>query len=166
MQINLARLKLQPHGSESFHLEEQGQDEILEGLGGKFLRSLVVDLVVDNTDRLFLGQGRVKALLQLPCSRCLEDIRYPIDTDFELTMVHASKAANFGEDDDYLIFDGDLVDLNHSVHAAIFMAIPIIPLCSESCRGLCPTCGINRNTGDCSCITKEIDPRWEKLKNL
>ncbi len=166
MQINLARLKLQPRGSESFHLEEQGHNIILEDLGGKFLSSIVVDLDVDNNDRLFLGHGRVKTLLQLPCSRCLEDISYPIDTDFDLTMVQASKAANFSEDEDYVVFDGDMVDLDHSVHAAIFMAIPIIPLCSESCRGLCPVCGINKNTGDCSCSSKDIDPRWEKLKNL
>ena len=166
MQINLARLKLQPRGSESFHLEEQGHNRILEDLGGKFLSSIVVDLDVDNNDRLFLGHGRVKTLLQLPCSRCLEDISYPIDTDFDLTMVHASKAANFSEDEDYVVFDVDMVDLDHSVHAAIFMAIPIIPLCSESCRGLCPVCGINKNTGECSCSSKDIDPRWEKLKNL
>lgn len=166
MKINLARLKLQPRGSESFHLEEQGHNKILEDLGGKFLSSIVVDLNVDNNDRLFLGHGRVKTLLQLPCSRCLEDMSYPIDTDFELTMVQSGKDADFSEDEDYVVFDGDLVDLDLSVHAAIFMAIPIIPLCSESCRGLCPVCGINKNTEDCSCSSQEIDPRWEKLKNL
>ena len=166
MQINLARLKLQPRGSESFHLEEQGQDEILEGLGNKFLNPLVVDLVVDNTDSVFLGHGRVKTLLQLSCSRCLEEFGYPIDTDFELAMVQASEVSHFGEDEDYIIFDGDIVDMDLSVHAAIFMAIPIIPLCSESCLGICPICGANKNTGDCSCVNQEIDPRWEKLKNL
>lgn len=166
MQINLARLKLQPRGSESFHLEEQGHNKILEDLEGKFLRSIVVDLDVDNNDRLFLGHGRVKTLLQLPCSRCLEDINYPIDTDFELTMEHSSKAHNYSEDEDTIIFDGDIVDLDLAVHAAIFMAIPIMPLCSESCRGICPVCGVNKNTGDCTCSRQEIDPRWEKLKNL
>lgn len=166
MQINLARLKLQPRGSESFHLEEQGHNKILEDLGGRFLSSIVVDLDVDNNDRLFLGHGRVKTLLQLPCSRCLEDTQYPIDTEFELAMVHSTKAHSYSEDEDVIIFEGDIVDLDHSVHAAIFMAIPIMPLCSEDCRGICPVCGVNKNTGDCTCSRQEIDPRWEKLKNL
>lgn len=165
MQINLARLKLQPRGSESFHLEEQGHDKILEDMGGRFLSPVVLDLNVDNNDHLFLGQGKVKTLLQLPCSRCLENTQVPIDTDFELGMVH-NTAQSFSDDEDYIVFDGDIVDLDQPVHAAIIMAIPIIPLCSESCQGICPVCGINKNTGECTCSRQEIDPRWEKLKNL
>lgn len=166
MQINLARLKLQPRGSESFHLEEQGHNKILEDLGGRFLTPVLLDLDVDNNDRLFLGHGKVKTLLQLPCSRCLENTQVPIDIDFELGMVHSSKALSFSEYEETLVFDGDIVDLDQPVHAAIVMAIPIMPLCSEKCQGLCPVCGINKNTGECTCSRQDIDPRWEKLKNL
>ena len=166
MQINLSRLKLQPQGSQSFYLEEQGSDYILEGAGGKFLDTVVVELLVKNTGSVYLARGTVKTRLSLPCSRCLMDFSLPIHTDIELAMESASKASDSEEDDETIIFYGDLVDVSTPVFGAIFMAIPIIPLCQTDCKGLCPVCGIDQNQGNCSCIKQEIDPRWEKLQNL
>jgi uncharacterized protein len=40
------------------------------------------------------------------------------------------------------------------------------PLCTTACKGLCPQCGTNLNTGRCDCTAKWIDPRLEALKNL
>jgi uncharacterized protein len=39
-------------------------------------------------------------------------------------------------------------------------------LCREDCKGICPECGIDRNTGECSCVADDIDPRWAALKNF
>ena len=39
-------------------------------------------------------------------------------------------------------------------------------LCKEDCKGLCPKCGCDLNEKECSCTTKEIDPRWAVLKNF
>ena len=36
----------------------------------------------------------------------------------------------------------------------ILLALPINPLCKESCRGLCPVCGGNRNVTACDCKTE------------
>lgn len=166
MKVDLTRLKLRPRESESFCLEAKGQDELLQDLGGKFLNKITVELVVENTGRLFIGHGKVETLVQLPCSRCLKDFSYPISANIELSMVPVSKAQSFSEDDDYIFFDGDAADISSRVLEAIYMAIPIIPLCQEDCRGLCSICGTDKNTGDCSCSDQDIDPRWEKLKNL
>ena len=45
---------------------------------------------------------------------------------------------------------------------------PLKRLCREDCRGLCPTCGRNRNTDDCACPAPEepVDPRLEPLRKL
>lgn len=166
MQINLSRLKLQPQGSERFFLEGPGSEYILEELGGTFLDKIVVDLQVENTGRMFLARGTVQTVLSLPCSRCLVDFNLPVHTDIDMTIVAAGQADLLSEDEDAIVFHGDIVDLNVPVHEAIFMAIPIVPLCKEDCRGLCSVCGMDKNQGDCSCINQEIDPRWEKLKNL
>jgi len=166
MKIDLSRLKLRPRESETFYLEDRGQDEILEGFGGKFLNPVQVELEVTNTERLYVGHGKLKTLLNLPCSRCLEEFNYPIDIDLDLAMLPADKAHDFSQDEDFIFFDGDEVDISSSVNEHIFMAIPIIPLCKEDCQGLCSNCGIDKNTGNCSCAEQDIDPRWEKLKNL
>ncbi|HPF20525.1 MAG TPA: DUF177 domain-containing protein [Syntrophomonas sp.] len=166
MQINLARLKLRPQQSEDFYLEAQGNNDFFQGSGAIFHDRIIVDLQVENTGRMFLARGKVKTLLVLPCSRCLQDTCIAIDTDVELTLVPAGQAGKPEPEEDVLVFQGDLVDLRVPVHEAIFMAIPMIPLCHSDCRGLCPVCGKDLNQGPCSCQQKEIDPRWEKLKNL
>ena len=48
---------------------------------------------------------------------------------------------------------------------AVLLELPLAPLCSEDCRGLCPQCGINRNVADCECVPAG-DPRWSVLDTL
>ena len=43
---------------------------------------------------------------------------------------------------------------------------PVRFLCDEDCKGLCPKCGKDLNEGECSCVTKEVDPRLEPLRKL
>jgi len=47
------------------------------------------------------------------------------------------------------------------------LALPMKPLCAESCRGLCPECGANLNRANCGCDPKwVVDPRLAPLKAL
>ena len=36
-------------------------------------------------------------------------------------------------------------------------------LCKDDCEGLCAKCGKNLNEGECSCDTRETDPRFDVL---
>jgi uncharacterized protein len=40
------------------------------------------------------------------------------------------------------------------------------PLCSDACKGLCPTCGTNLNRGTCDCTSEWEDPRFAALRAL
>jgi len=66
---------------------------------------------------------------------------------------------------DLFPFDGEKIDLEPLFREQFVLAIPYAPLCREDCKGLCPQCGIDRNTGTCSC-EKPIDPRLAALKGL
>ncbi|HEV7684362.1 MAG TPA: DUF177 domain-containing protein, partial [Pyrinomonadaceae bacterium] len=48
----------------------------------------------------------------------------------------------------------------------LLLAIPDHVLCNDNCKGICPVCGKDRNSVDCNCETKEVDPRWAGLKVL
>jgi uncharacterized protein len=39
-------------------------------------------------------------------------------------------------------------------------------LCRAECAGLCPSCGIDRNSGDCDCSVMVRDDRWAALDGL
>ncbi len=166
MKIDLSRLILSPREKEAFFLETRGNDSFLEEIGGKFLSPIKVELVVENTGRMLAGKGNVRTLLQLPCSRCLRDFTYPLDAEFELVMAQAINRPQFSADDGTIFIEADEGDISSAVEEAIFMAIPICPLCREECCGLCPVCGQDKNIASCSCQNETLDPRWEKLKNL
>jgi uncharacterized protein len=69
-----------------------------------------------------------------------------------------------GDEETYLI-ENDFVDLAPLVHDAIFLDLPLAPLCREDCQGLCPYCGIDRNEATCDCRAP-VDARWATLDGL
>src|SRR5947199_407510 len=48
----------------------------------------------------------------------------------------------------------------------VLLSVPLKALCREDCKGLCPTCGKNRNTEPCSCPPALGDPRWSALRDI
>ena len=76
-------------------------------------------------------------------------------------FVHERQA---GDEEVYVIED-DFIDLAPLAHDAIFLDLPLAPLCREDCKGLCPFCGIDRNEERCDCVAPP-DPRWASLDVL
>jgi len=166
MKLDLSKLILHPRQTEAFFLRTQGNDDFLAEVGGKFIDPLEVEIEIENTGTIFAGRGRVRTLLQLPCARCLQDFNYPVDTEFQAVMVENTRSDQFSPDEGFILINGETVDIEPMVEEAIFMAIPIRPLCRDECQGLCLICGQDKNAGTCSCREDTIDPRWEKLKNI
>jgi len=116
--------------------------------------------------------GRVAAQLQLECDRCLKLMEFLVDSRFKLEYVtredyEAQQAIELTEDElDLSIFDGHGIDLDELVREELLLAVPTHLLCQEGCKGVCPTCGVDRNSTDCRCGNEEIDPRWAGLKEL
>ena len=116
--------------------------------------------------------GRATARLEVECSRCIEPFDVPVDARFELRYVPAVENAGDGEreiaEDDlttafYREGSLDVIDL---LREQFQLALPMKPLCTETCRGLCPQCGTNLNTGACECAPAWEDPRLAALKQL
>lgn len=109
-----------------------------------------VTLKAEFQDGLVWAWVTARARLTLCCARCLESFALELSPAFELRLTAES---------------GDVV-VDDEVRQHILLAMPAQPLCRSSCRGLCPVCGVNRNTKTCGCsgITKE-NP-FDVLKNL
>jgi len=87
--------------------------------------------------------------------------------------LHASEGAWEGEgirtksdDLDISFYKGDRIDLTELIKEQILLYLPMQPLCSTDCKGLCPKCRKSLKDGPCNCEVKEIDPRFEVLKKL
>jgi len=119
-----------------------------------------------------LVNGHVETRARVECDRCLKQIELLVSADFELEYItgsdyESSDAAALNEDElSVSVFDGEAIDVDEIVKEQILLAVPTRTLCRPDCKGICPDCGTDRNTGDCSCDTSEVDPRWAALKNL
>jgi DUF177 domain-containing protein len=116
-------------------------------------------------------QGRLAYGGRLECSRCLVD--YPFQQEERFTLVLYKRPAPDGEereldqaDLDAYFYDQPELSVLPIVEERIQLAVPMKPLCSPDCRGLCPRCGADLNRGACGCATETADPRWEALKAL
>jgi uncharacterized protein len=124
-----------------------------------------------NSNQVFVN-GHVDTRAQVECDRCLQPIEIPVNADFTLEYItgqdyESSAAAELTEEQlSVAVFDGQGIDVDEIVKEQILLAVPTRMLCREDCKGICPECGVDRNAGDCSCGTNDIDPRWAALKNL
>ncbi len=118
------------------------------------------------------ASGNIEFFSILTCSRCLtkfqKDIRIP------LHLIYLPSEGESGEEKRQLksgelevgFYRGNEFDVYQLMKEQVFLHLPIKMLCSEACRGLCPTCGKNLNDGLCACEREVIDERMEKLKEL
>ena len=105
------------------------------------------------------------------CARCAEEFSFSLDAPVRLVLAPRSTEGGhdgqLGADDLALsFFAGKEIDLAPIVHEQMILALPTRPLCAESCQGLCPRCGINRNTETCRCSAADTSPRLAVLQDL
>ena len=118
--------------------------------------------------------GRVSVPLALSCSRCLADYSSFIDTNFTIFFRKETAVPVSSEDElelgemDLLssAYSGDEIDLTHEIEEQIAMEVPLKPLCSEACKGLCHECGIDLNTSSCSCGKEPVSLAFNALKDF
>ena len=123
---------------------------------------------LEDLDVVFVN-GRVRSRVPQVCSRCLESYDATVDATVDTRLVPAPGRGDereLGADDlETDVYDHDQVDLNVLLETETTLGLPMKPLCSEACRGLCPSCGASRNAAPCGCAPAP-DPRWSPLKGL
>lgn len=108
-----------------------------------------------------LASGTASVTVAGECARCLDPVEWDETVAFSELFVHEP-----GPDDEELpVLDGDLLDLEPVVRDAVVLALPLAPLCSPDCPGLCIQCGA-RLADDPGHAHEVIDPRWAGLAGL
>lgn len=141
-----------PFSFHSLHLEPDLDVNELAGLAR-----------ITRTPQGLLVQVKMAALLISECSRCLTELQQPLEIEFAELYAFSSRTAS--ESGLILPEDGH-IDLAPLVREYMLLEVPINPLCTPDCRGLCPVCGerlsdLPHDHGDDS-----IDPRLASLKQL
>lgn len=117
--------------------------------------------------------GQLSTDLEILCARCLDPVPYPVKRQFDL--LYRPAGSDIGEDREVELqdkdaaisyYEGDGVELQELLREQVLLEVPLKTVCREDCKGLCPHCGLNRNTSECQCSASLTDPRWDALKGL
>ena len=105
--------------------------------------------------------------VNIPCDRCLEDVRYEFVLNFTKHVdVGLSDAELTEELDESNFIDGYHLDVDAMLLNELVSEWPVKVLCREDCKGLCRVCGRNLNTGSCDCEDPGLDPRMSVVRDL
>ncbi|BDT88329.1 DUF177 domain-containing protein [Nocardia cyriacigeorgica] len=123
-----------------------------------------LDLRLQAVSEGVLITGTVSAPLTGECSRCLE----PFDDEIELSLTElfaypdSATEQTTSEDEVYRMAD-DLIDLEPVIVDALGVELPLQPLCTPDCAGLCPECGVRMAIAGSDHGHEILDPRWAGL---
>lgn len=137
-----------------------GLDLVAVPEGGR----LVLDLRTESVVEGVLVTGTVTGTAEGECSRCLEPLTEPVSVHLtELYAYPSSTTEATTEDDEIRSVSDDLVDLEEAITDAVALALPLQPLCSEDCVGLCSECGERLAVVGPDHRHETMDPRWAAL---
>jgi uncharacterized protein len=137
----------------------------LSGTGLSLAEDPTVRLVVERSpDGGVHAVGTLEAKYGLECRRCLsemtQEILLPVDVWFEPAVEDDS-----GDEAVYAMAgDAASIDIAPAIRDELILALPEFPVCRSDCPGMCPGCGADLSEEACVCGPKEVDPRWEALR--
>lgn len=128
---------------------------------------LELDLVLQAISEGVLVTGSVSGETTGQCARCLSPMTDSVSIDLtELFAYPDSATEATAEEDEVGHIIDDMIDLEQSIIDEVVLQLPLSPVCSPDCRGLCPTCGVALATAEPGHHHDLIDPRWAKLAEM
>jgi uncharacterized protein len=162
MKVDLRTLLKVNGNTLDVHLKGSGQDfealdfelkEVLDfDLQGKFL----------NVSGVLKLKGKMSFSYEKNCDRCLKIVDGKVENELDECFYSGDSQL---PDAEYFYMDKSL-DFSKFIMDQIIMSFPTRHICSESCKGICPQCGIDLNEENCRCEVEDVDPRLSKFKDL
>jgi len=141
---------------------ELSKDDELSRSDSYKLAPVMVTGAIKRNGRNFSLDLRYESKWIFLCGRCLDETEYIIEGEIKRSIVKERSDA----EDDLVYVESAVIDLYDVIYNDIVLNLPTQVLCDDECKGLCPDCGVNLNKAACTCEDNNIDPRFEKLKNL
>jgi uncharacterized metal-binding protein YceD (DUF177 family) len=167
--VNTLKIPVTSIGNDGYAFEDRVRVSSIQPPDTKPLpvESVSVSGRFDRLGEEFLFRGHVAGVYEGPCVRCLQPSQMPFDVEVAWVFAEAAGAV-FEEighaldmeegdviDDDpkdaYRPFQGHEINLAPYVWEEVVFAQPSRFLCRDSCKGICPRCGTDKNEGNCQC---------------
>lgn len=137
------------------------------GVPVEVLRPMRAEVFIQPQGDGAILRGSLEGAVRIPCDRCTTPYEVSFDVRFDS---YEDLPTSVDESDGEIRVREENGNLELNIWAALWeqfvLALPVKPLCSEECRGLCPGCGKNLNSEKCECDSPEGDPRLALFRNL
>ncbi len=98
------------------------------------------------------------------CARCLEAIEDTLHLDVqELFAYPGSTTEATSEEDEVRRLEGDHLDLEPLARDTVVLSLPLAPVCTDDCSGLCVDCGQRLDDLPADHAHEVVDARWAAL---
>lgn len=162
LSVDVSELLRRPGASERLET-----DQVLDGIevplarvreGSPLHLELRLEALVDGIH----ASGPVDGDVTIECRRCLKLFTRALRVELDDVFLYPGESI---DDEGYRV-EGESIDLEPVVRDALMLALPLNPLCTEGCKGLCSTCGADLNEADCGHSQDPVDIRWTGLEQL
>lgn len=146
---------------------------MLVGGKGKFIKPIDVKMKIEKIANEVMVNGNVETELAIQCSKCLKDISFKINENFEALYIidnsknNLRKTEHLDSLENVIFSESNYIDLSERIVETIVLSSPDKPLCDKNCKGICQMCGENLNKNpNHKCEDEFIDPRFEQLLKI
>lgn len=149
-------------------------DEMEKAGECRFYSSVAVELTAAKEMDCYRITGSLLVPVGLCCSRCLADFEQTLSSRFTF-FFHESRYNEQPDEEELelaeqdlvsVTFQGDEIDLLPEIGEQAALSIPLKPLCSDLCKGLCPVCGADNNKEACNCGQSLEFSKFSALRNF
>ncbi len=165
MSIDLSKLLQVDGGKKEYQLENLISSVEVNGEEYQVCQLGPMELTIVNTGDQVLGISYSGAAdVMIPCSRCLEMVKYNVNFDGECE-VDMKLPEKERDGDSFFVVEKSVYPEALFIDE-ILLRWPIRVLCREDCKGICSRCGANLNIRTCSCKEEATDPRMAAIKDI
>lgn len=118
--------------------------------GFSFTGPVTLKGIIQNRAGIVTLNYTAELTISAECDRCLSRFERDYSFEFEHILV---RSLNSEDNDDYVVTDGDNLDMDELAVTDVLLQMPTKLLCKEDCKGMCPKCGADLNVSDCGCIS-------------
>ncbi|WP_163339707.1 DUF177 domain-containing protein [Desulfopila sp. IMCC35008] len=153
---------------------EKGEWSDLDETGVSIQDIKIAEVVARSRDAESIDlTGKLAATVRMGCARCGEPVDCIIDEEFyylvtmqEESIAGITEKECSNEECDILYLREPVVDIDEIFREQLFLAVPQKVLCSSDCSGICPDCGLPKNSAECNCSEDRTNSPFAILKTL
>jgi uncharacterized protein len=138
------------------------------GLEAELIKPVEIDVALDKTTRQVYLKASLSTTGKFVCDRCTDEFELALATKYSVFYLYDEESGGSLPPEEVQVIGPDTVhlELSEDIRQFVMLSVPLKLLCRDDCKGLCPRCGKNWNTGRCDCKQEAADSPWQGLEKL